>query len=186
MSQQNYSFAGRLQELMKDGETQQQFGERVGINRNTIATYFKAKKDGKDRVPDTAIVLKVCRACNVSADWLLGLHQTDTKNADPDMQAVCKYTRLEEEAVTALRMLTEDRGKAWIGLHCLLINDNVQLLSLFSQIPDYIQARNSIPEYVPGDLESLAAKEVAEELADGKEYRLSKSFIKLFEKGGKN
>lgn len=176
------SFGKRLQQLMKDGETQQQFGDRVGINRNTIATYLK--EGNENRKPDTDILLKVSSACGVSTDWLLGL--TNTKSADPDMQAVCKYTGLEEEAVAALRMLTRDRDKTWIGLHCMLINDMDQLMSLFSQIPDYIEARKKIPEYKPGDLKSLAAKIVAEEMADGKEYRLSKSFIKLFTKGGNN
>ena len=56
----------RLKELRKElGLTQQEFADRLGIKRNTIATY----EAGKSKPSDSAAVL-ICNTFNVSMDWL--------------------------------------------------------------------------------------------------------------------
>ena len=96
------SFGSRLQELFRPNETQEEFGKRVGINRNTIASYLK----NKDKKPDTDQLIKISRACNVSTDWLLGL--SDVRSSEPDVQSACKYTGLSEKAVENIKRYNRD------------------------------------------------------------------------------
>lgn len=56
----------RLKELRKELRlTQQEFADKLGIKRNTIATY----EAGKSKPSDSAIVL-ICNTFNVSIEWL--------------------------------------------------------------------------------------------------------------------
>lgn len=45
--------------------TQQEFADRLGISRNTVATY----ETGKSNPSDSAVML-ICREFNVDEDWL--------------------------------------------------------------------------------------------------------------------
>ena len=47
--------------------TQQEFGERLGIKRNTIATYESGRND-----PIDAVVSLICKEFNVNEEWLRG------------------------------------------------------------------------------------------------------------------
>lgn len=93
---QRYSFQGRIQQLFQEGETQEQFAARVGLSRNTVAAYCK----GNRTTPDADVLRKICTACNVSADWLLGL--SEIKSPDFQMQGVCEYTGMSELVVETL------------------------------------------------------------------------------------
>lgn len=56
----------RLKEIRSNYNlTQQEFADRLGIKRNTIATY----ETGKSNPSDSAIVL-ICREFNVNEEWL--------------------------------------------------------------------------------------------------------------------
>ena len=56
----------RIKELRKTlGLTQQEFSERIGVKRNTVAQY----EMGRNPPTDTVITL-ICREFNVSAEWL--------------------------------------------------------------------------------------------------------------------
>lgn len=56
----------RIKELRKAlGFTQQEFSERIGVKRNTVAQY----EMGRNPPTDTVITL-ICRAFNVSENWL--------------------------------------------------------------------------------------------------------------------
>ena len=133
MTQQE-SFGNRLQELFKPDETQEEFGKRVGgINRNTIASYLK----NKDKKPDTDILIKISRACNVSTDWLLGL--TDQKTPDINLRAVCEYTGLSEKSVEILHSHSE------IANAIVTVIDNEYGFLLCGMISQYMQ--QTFPEY---------------------------------------
>ena len=99
-------FGDRILELMKPHETQMEFGERVGVNRNTIASYTRIK----DKMPDTEIILKISRSCNVSADWLLGL--SEIRSPDISAQAVGKYTGLDGDTIEKLHSLSSETDEA--------------------------------------------------------------------------
>lgn len=47
------------------GLTQEKFGERLGIKRNTIATYEIGRNE-----PIDAVISLICREFNVNEDWL--------------------------------------------------------------------------------------------------------------------
>ena len=47
------------------GMTQQEFAKRIGVSRNTIATY-----ETSVRVPIDAILISLCREFNVDETWL--------------------------------------------------------------------------------------------------------------------
>ena len=56
----------RIKELRKAlGLTQQEFSERIGVKRNTVAQY----EMGRNPPNDTVITL-ICREFNVSEEWL--------------------------------------------------------------------------------------------------------------------
>lgn len=56
----------RIKELRKEkGMTQEEFAEKLGIKRNTVATY----EVGKSEPSDSAVVL-ICTIFNVSEVWL--------------------------------------------------------------------------------------------------------------------
>ncbi len=56
----------RIKELRKTlGFTQEQFGTKLGLKRQTVAAYEINKIE-----PSTAIILSICREFNVSEEWL--------------------------------------------------------------------------------------------------------------------
>lgn len=56
----------RLKRLRKTlGITQQEFADKIGIKRNTIATYESGRNE-----PIDAVISLICREFNVSEKWL--------------------------------------------------------------------------------------------------------------------
>ncbi len=56
----------RIKQIRKDaGLTQEQFAQKIGVSRNTIATY-----ETSDRTPISAVILSICREFNVNELWL--------------------------------------------------------------------------------------------------------------------
>lgn len=56
----------RLKKLRKELDlTQQEFADRIGMKRNTVANY-----ESKRNEPSTAVISLICREFNVSEDWL--------------------------------------------------------------------------------------------------------------------
>ena len=56
----------RIKKLRKTLDlTQQEFGDRLGIKRNTIATYESGRND-----PIDAVISLICKEFNVNEEWL--------------------------------------------------------------------------------------------------------------------
>ena len=56
----------RIKKLRKELDlTQQEFAERIGIKRNTIATYESGRN-----IPIDAVISLICREFNVNEEWL--------------------------------------------------------------------------------------------------------------------
>ena len=92
-----------FQERFKDlrGEmTQGQFAEKLGISRPTVGLY-----ESGARIPDAEILRDIAEKCGVSADYLIGLAEDPTNDAE--LSAVLDYTGLSTEAVSALRRIKE-------------------------------------------------------------------------------
>lgn len=57
----------RIRKIRKDADlTQEKFAERLGIKRNTVATYETGKSEPMDN-----IIFSICREFNVNREWLL-------------------------------------------------------------------------------------------------------------------
>lgn len=62
-------FKKRLKEEIKlSGMTTKELGEKVGVSNEMITQYYTT-----DKLPSLATFEKLCRALDVSADYLLGL-----------------------------------------------------------------------------------------------------------------
>lgn len=56
----------RIKEVRKSlGLTQQEFADRIGVKRNTVATY-----EGGRNVPIDSVVSLICKEYNVNEEWL--------------------------------------------------------------------------------------------------------------------
>lgn len=121
-------FTQRFRSLFMQDETQDQFGKRTGINRNTVAQYFNGKKTS----PNAKIIEKLCKSCNVSADWLLGLTPADVRKPDPTLQAACEYTGLSEKAIENIHEITLGESDmegyyVGIGIYGIKLDDILSL-----------------------------------------------------------
>lgn len=76
--------------------SQKEFSEFVGITRPTVGFY-----ENGDRIPDAEIISKICKRCNVSADYLLGL--SEEKDLDAVVQEVYRSSGLSAAAVSKLK-----------------------------------------------------------------------------------
>lgn len=65
----NEKFKKRLKEEIKlSGMTTKELGDKVGVSNEMITQYYTTSK-----MPSLATFEKLCRALDVSADYLLGL-----------------------------------------------------------------------------------------------------------------
>lgn len=76
--------------------SQDEFSKFIGITRPTVGFY-----ENGDRIPDAEIISKICKRCNVSADYLLGL--SEEKDLDAVVQEVYRSSGLSAAAVSKLK-----------------------------------------------------------------------------------
>ena len=113
-------FTERFRSLFGENETQQEFANRVGLVRNTLCQYYNGH-----RTPDSKTLRKICERCNVTADWLVGI--SDVKTPDAELQAVCNYTGLSSKSIEAIRRIID---KSKIGALNKALSSNAILESL--------------------------------------------------------
>lgn len=87
----------------------------------TIKKKMNSIENGKQKSVDFDMLLAICKKCNVSADYILGL-KTDYRNHANEF--VCSYTGLNEKAIACLHKWNMDKrngadlsliGKAFLG-----------------------------------------------------------------------
>lgn len=89
-------FSERLTKLRQKKElTQQQLGEALQIPRVSITRYETA-----ERTPTVDHLVQFAQFFNVPSDYLLGL--SSVESYDTELQAICKYTGLNEKAIKNL------------------------------------------------------------------------------------
>lgn len=112
-------FGKRLFEIRKEhGETQQELADDLGITRQSLSFYEQG-----ERTANIDFIRKVAEHYNVSADYLLGLSEIKSNNAD--LISVCQYTGLNEEAVSMLRQFNAKEHKDLMGVVNRLISEGV-------------------------------------------------------------
>lgn len=114
------TFPTLLRELLESSNvTQEALAKHCGVQRQSIAQW----KDGNTK-PDIMSLKKIAEFFDVSTDYLLGL--TPNATTDTELNAVCEYTGLSENAVNSLVELKElkySKSRAYIDLLSCIISD---------------------------------------------------------------
>lgn len=101
MEQTKDIFGKRLFEIRESrGESQQELADSIGITRQSLSRYELG-----ERTANIDLLKKIAKHYNVSTDYLLGL--TENTTTDIELQAVCDYTGLSEDAIKELNLAYE-------------------------------------------------------------------------------
>ncbi len=103
-------FPSRLRQLRnKKGESQATLAKELMVTKSTISLY-----ETGDNVPDARTIRRMAEHFDVSADYLLGLSESETN--DKDVQFVSDYTGLAPNVVSRLHILDDRSGivKEWL------------------------------------------------------------------------
>lgn len=76
-------------------------------NEIIVSKSSLSKYESGDQIPDIAHLYCICKALNVSADYLLGL--SNAKNTALDVQAISKATGLSDNAISALQSSIKEK-----------------------------------------------------------------------------
>lgn len=104
-------------------ESQQDLADSIGVKRETVKFW-----ESGDRQIKGADIVKIAKHFDVSADYLLGL--CNVKTANPDLQTICKYTGLQEDAVEQLHRIPKI-GEVLSGI---IVNDGFTFAISFEEI----------------------------------------------------
>lgn len=91
------TFTKRFRELQGE-RTNTEFADYLGLSRQTVGFYCNG-----DRIPDAVVLRHIAEKCKVSVDWLLGL--SEVQSTDATIQQICKFTGLNEEVISVLKMI---------------------------------------------------------------------------------
>lgn len=118
-------FAERFSKLRGE-KTQDEFAKFLSISRPTVGFY-----ENGTRLPDALVLKQIAEKCNVSTDYLLGL--TDEKTVDANLRQICNYTGLKEDVVKFLHNLNVRTGQAMT----IFINDLLSAPVLINKLLAY-------------------------------------------------
>jgi transcriptional regulator with XRE-family HTH domain len=76
--------------------SQKNFAAALGISQVTLGFYEKG-----ERVPDANTIYKICKMCNISSDYLIGL--SVNSNPEKGLKETCRYLELNCRAVQAIK-----------------------------------------------------------------------------------
>lgn len=113
--------------------SQYKFGKALNINQATINRW-----ENGTNTPDTEQIIKIAKKLNVSTDYLLGL--SDVMTSDAETKAICKELDLSQEAVEGLycrQILSNDIDIIEI-LIVLLTNEDMHKKTIIDEINDRI------------------------------------------------
>lgn len=98
-------FPSQLKELRKKkGISQETLARDLGVSKSTIGLY-----ETGDTLPDAKTLHDIAIYFDISSDWLLGLSTVPSSNKN--VRDVCEYIGLSAEAVSALRLDMQGKGK---------------------------------------------------------------------------
>ena len=110
----------RLNILLGEMSTKE-FADNIGLSRQTMGFYLNG-----DRIPDSETLLQICKKCNVSSDWLLGL--SNDRQRTP---AAVDSLGLSEKAVEMMQNIRslDDSTDILAGLSIILEGANTIFIS---------------------------------------------------------
>lgn len=141
--------AQRLESLLiSSGLSQEKFADRCGLSLAALKNYIAGKPP---RIPNTESLLKICKACSVSADWLLGL--SDVSSMSSDIKNACEVTGLSEEAVKILQSV-EDGNKYSVSNALSVLIENPLFENMMIEFDYFLDTLESmtiedLQEFVP-------------------------------------
>jgi len=85
----------RIKKIRKElGLTQQEFADKLGVKRNTVAMYEMGKI-----TPSEAVIISICREFNVNEEWLReGIGETHIQLTKKDELIIWATTALSGES----------------------------------------------------------------------------------------
>ena len=114
----NAGFPSRLRQLRnKKGESQATLAKELMVTKSTISLY-----ETGDNVPDARTIRRMAEHFDVSADYLLGLSESETN--DKDMQFVGDYLGLSSDAINTLRYFKDFNPFLFDFLEYLIVEAN--------------------------------------------------------------
>ena len=131
-------FCERLGDLIANNKTTATaVSTETGISQSALSEYISGKnKNGNVvyRAPDCASLIALSKYFSVSTDYLLGL--TDIKTSDADVQAIAKKTGLSESNITLLHDFAKPSDDQCDSSHEESISDYV----IYEYDPKYAPA----------------------------------------------
>lgn len=110
--------ADRLKnERKKNGLSQKEFANKLGINARTYASYERGERD-----ISTSVLLNICKTLNISSDVILG-NDSDTPDISPQSLA-CELTGNELEMITIFKKLPPTQQGMLIERAKVMLEDN--------------------------------------------------------------
>ena len=122
--------------LAKRNVKQKELAKMIGVPDNTISYFCSGK-----RIPNTQQIKCIADYFDVSADYLLGISSSPTKNKD--IKEICDFTGLSEKAVQKLNKFNEATQGGFFHsvTHNLnLLNEFIEsevLFNMLAYIDDY-------------------------------------------------
>lgn len=96
VANKNAIFPTQLRDLRREkGVSQDELSKILGVSKSTLGLW-----ETGDTLPDARSLHDLAVYYGVSADYLLG--ESGVKAANPEIQAICKYTGLSEESINVL------------------------------------------------------------------------------------
>lgn len=88
-------FQKRFNEIVGDKSKQEEIAKKIGTSRQNVGNWLSGRAK-----PDIYSLSRIAEEYNVTTDYLLG--NTDIKSQQADIQMICNYTGLHEDAVKNL------------------------------------------------------------------------------------
>lgn len=115
----------RIKRIRKESNlTQEKFAERLGLKRNTIATYETGKSEPMDN-----IIVSICREFGINEEWLRNgtgevykekdqnfakmLSRLEESDDDFIKNLITVYMKLDETSKEALRKIAKDMAEKY-------------------------------------------------------------------------
>ena len=125
----NEKFSDRMRQLYRESgfSSVQAFADELKMSRQAVSFYLS----GDRKLPDGPSLLNICKRCNCSADWLLGL--SDTRTLDSDFAAAIQTLSISEQTAQNLTGL-DDHSRAAL---CRLLETDGFLSAVLSDFMNY-------------------------------------------------
>lgn len=137
------------------GLSQREMAERVGVSNKVLSFYEQGRN-----TPDAVFIARFAEANQCSADYLLGL--SDVKTQQADIRTICRQTGLSEKAVQQIKACCARRY-----LNRLLEEDN--LYTLANALESLYTAKRCLPAF---NVDRFVQTEEAVKNQFGQEYDL--------------